>query len=84
MTQKNKLIVGGVALVLVAYYLYDRNKKMKAKEELVAGAETVVTETVEAPSPIINQGHSVDTFGQQKQLNFAGADKKVVQAQYFR
>ena len=39
MTEKNKLIVGGVVVVLVAYYLYDRNKKMKAKQDLVAGAE---------------------------------------------
>lgn len=38
MTQKNKLIVGGV-VVLVAYYLYDRNKKMKATQDFKAGAE---------------------------------------------
>ena len=36
MTQKNKLIVGGVAVALVVYYLYDQNKKKKevAKEQL--------------------------------------------------
>ena len=38
MTQTNKLIVGGI-VVLVAFYLYDRNRKMKAKEDLKAGAE---------------------------------------------
>ena len=45
MTEKNKLIVGGVVVVLVAYYLYDRNKKMKAKQDLVAGAEV-------SPAPV--------------------------------
>ena len=38
MTKQNKLIVGAV-VVLGVYYLYDRNKKMKAKQDLVAGAE---------------------------------------------
>jgi hypothetical protein len=40
MTQRNKLIVGAV-VVLGAYYLYDRNKKMKALAEVKAGAEAV-------------------------------------------
>jgi hypothetical protein len=84
MTQKNKLIVGGVVVLALAYYLYDRNKKMKAKEELVAGAETVVAETVDVPSPIINKENSVDSFEQQKQLNFAGGRGKSMTAQYFR
>ena len=48
MTEKNKLIVGGVVVVLVAYYLYDRNKKMKAKQDLVAGAESVKEWTPES------------------------------------
>ena len=39
MTQKNKLIVGGVIVVLIAYYLYDRNKKMKAVADLKNGAD---------------------------------------------
>ena len=38
MTKQNKLIVGAV-VVLGAYYLYDRNKKMKAVADLKAGAE---------------------------------------------
>jgi hypothetical protein len=38
MTNQNKLIVGAV-VVLGAYYLYDRNKKMKAVADLKAGAE---------------------------------------------
>jgi hypothetical protein len=59
MTKQNKLIVGAV-VVLGAYYLYDRNKKMKAVSDLKAGAETkvevaevpVVTGGVKAPSTI--------------------------------
>lgn len=43
MTQKNKLIVGAV-VVLGAYYLYDRNKKMKAVSDLKAGAEVIAPE----------------------------------------
>ena len=43
MTKQNKLIVGAV-VVLGAYYLYDRNKKMKAVSDLKAGAETPATE----------------------------------------
>jgi len=47
MTKQNKLIVGAV-VVLGAYYLYDRNKKMKAVSDLKAGAETKV-EVAEVP-----------------------------------
>ena len=47
MTNQNKLIVGAV-VVLGAYYLYDRNKKMKAVSDLKAGAETKV-EVAEVP-----------------------------------
>jgi hypothetical protein len=35
MTNTNKLIIGAV-VVLAAFYLYDRNKKMKAAAELKA------------------------------------------------
>ena len=35
MTKRNKLIVGGVA-ILGAFYLYDRNNKMKAVAQLKA------------------------------------------------
>jgi len=42
MTQRTKLIVGAV-VVLGAYYLYDRNKKMKAVSDLKAGAEAPAT-----------------------------------------
>ena len=44
MTQRNKLIVGAV-VVLGAYYLYDRNKKMKALAEAKAGAEVSTINT---------------------------------------
>ena len=43
MTNQNKLIVGAV-VVLGAYYLYDRNKKMKASAELKAGADVKAEE----------------------------------------
>lgn len=79
MTQRNKLIVGGL-VVVGALYLYDRNRKMKAVKELKAGAETVVEEA-EAPTPIVKTIASVDA---QKELNFAGSNKKGISAQYFR
>jgi hypothetical protein len=44
MTKRNKLIVGAV-VVLGAYYLYDRNKKMKALAESKAGAEVSTIKT---------------------------------------
>ena len=50
MTQRNKLIVGAV-VILGAYYLYDRNKKMKAVSDLKAGAE-VKSDVTEVPSTI--------------------------------
>lgn len=46
MTQKNKLIVGGVIVVLIAYYLYDRNKKMKAVADLKNGADVKDSSTL--------------------------------------
>ena len=39
MKSKNKLIVYG-AVGLLAYYLYDRNRKMKLVSDLKAGANT--------------------------------------------
>lgn len=39
MIEKNKLIVIGV-LGLLAYYLYDRNRKMRLVSDLKAGANT--------------------------------------------
>ena len=45
MTNRNKLIVGGV-VVLGAFYLYDRSKKMKALAELKANAEKVREEQI--------------------------------------
>lgn len=58
MTKKNKLIVGAVVVVLVAYYLYDRNRKMQEVAKMKAGAEakpeakpdTVATNTSRAKS----------------------------------
>lgn len=86
MTQKNKLIVGGVVVVLVAYYLYDRNKKMKTKEDLVAGAE--VTPAPEVQAPVLT-GSIRPTKAQlmadsQKELEFAGSRGKGISAQYYR
>jgi hypothetical protein len=47
MTKRNKLIVGAV-VVLGAYYLYDRNKKMKTVSELKNGAD-VQSDVTEVP-----------------------------------
>lgn len=77
MTQKKKLIVGAV-VVLVAYYLYDRNRKMKVVSDLKAGAETIVAENIDVPT-IINKG--IPQPAQSKSdLNFYGS----VKGQYFR
>lgn len=50
MTKRNKLIVGAV-VVLGIYYLYDRNKKMKALSDLKNGANAQpdITEVPVAP-----------------------------------
>jgi len=54
MTKKNKLIVGAVVVVLVAYYLYDRNRKMQEVAKMKAGVEAkpnaVATNTSRAKS----------------------------------
>ena len=83
MTQRTKVIVG-VVVVLGAYYLYDRNKKMKAKDDLVAGADVspVPSETGGIkPSTIVKTNASVDA---QKDLNFAGSRGNSMTAQYYR
>ena len=90
MTKRNKLIVGAV-VVLGVYYLYDRNKKMKAVSELKAGADVTpapepapapaVTGGVKAPSIVKSSALVVE---EQKQLNFAGGRGKSMTAQYFR
>jgi hypothetical protein len=49
MTKQNKLIVGAV-VVLGAYYLYDRNKKMNAVSDLKAGADVTEVEVAEVPT----------------------------------
>mgnify|MGYP000544216283 CR=1 FL=1 len=87
MTKQKKLIVGAVVVVL-AYYLYDRNKKMKAVSELKAGAD-VQPEVTEVPvgtggiksAPLsIVKSEKVEL----KELNFAGSGGKSVSAQYYR
>jgi hypothetical protein len=92
MTQKNKLIVGGVVVVLVAYYLYDRNKKMKAKEDLKAGAESPLVKEWTPESELsadIKLGGTKPTKAQlmadsQKELEFSGSRGNSMTAQYYR
>lgn len=82
MTQRTKVIVG-VVVVLGAYYLYDRNKKMKAKDDLVAGADVSPEPETGGvkPSTIVKTTASVDA---QKDLNFAGSRGNSMTAQYYR
>jgi hypothetical protein len=87
MTQKNKLIVGGVAVALVVYYLYDQNKKKKEVEQLKAGADEVNVGAVAIP--LVATEVSTSTISkiseeEKKQLNFAGSRSKSMNAQYFR
>jgi len=89
MTNQTKKIVGVVVVLGVLYYFYDRNKKMKAKEELKAGAEVNPAPEVAVPegtggtkpTPIVKTISSVDA---QKELNFAGSRGNSMTAQYYR
>jgi len=92
MTKRNKLIVGAV-VVLGAYYLYDRNKKMKVVSDLKAGAD-VTKDTPVLPVgggsvPLEVTEVSTSTISkmgdeEKRQLNFAGGRGKSMSAQYFR
>jgi hypothetical protein len=89
MTQRNKLIVGAV-VVLGAYYLYDRNKKMKAVSDLKAGAETPTPATIQPMTSVPLEMTEVraDSIklaqGGNKFSNFAGSRGSSMSAQYFR
>ena len=50
MIQKNKLLVYGV-VALLAYYLYDRNRKMRLVADLKDGANTDFVEEVVDTKP---------------------------------
>lgn len=95
MTNQKKLIVGAV-VVLGAYYLYDRNKKMKAVSDLKAGANvssdtpvlpvgggSVPLEPVEVKSELRADNIQVAQGGD-KFSNFAGSRGNSMSAQYFR
>jgi hypothetical protein len=90
MTQKNKLIVGGVVVVLVAYYLYDRNKKMKTKADLKAGAESVKEWTPESEIGAdiklggVKPTKAILMADAKQELEFAGSRGKGISAQYYR
>lgn len=89
MTQRNKLIVGAL-VVLGAYYLYDRNKKMKAVSDLKAGAETPAPTTIQpmtsVPLEVTEvQGTIIERAEVGKKFNnFAGSRGNSMSAQYFR
>lgn len=89
MTNQNKLIVGAV-VVLGAYYLYDRNKKMKAVSDLKAGAEvppTTIQPMTSEPIKLTEiEGVRIEraeNYGK-KFSNFAGSRGSSMSAQYFR
>jgi len=83
MTNQTKKIVGVVVVLGVLYYFYDRNKKMKAKEELKAGAEVNPAPEVAVPegTPIVKTMSSLDA---KQELNFAGSRGNSMTAQYYR
>jgi hypothetical protein len=89
MTQRNKLIVGAV-VILGAYYLYDRNKKMKAVSDLKAGAETPTPATIQPMTSVPLEMTEVraDSIklaqGGNKFSNFAGGRGNSMSAQYFK
>lgn len=61
MTNQNKLIIGGVALLLV-FYLYDRSKKMKAKAELKAEAEKMAMQKTIAKNQFKASGNKSNSI----------------------
>lgn len=61
MTKRNKLIVGAV-VVLGALYLYDRNRKLRAVEELKAKAEAVRQEKAFATKRPLNAQAGLNTI----------------------
>ena len=87
MTNQNKLIVGAV-VVLGAYYLYDRNKKMKAVADLKMGASEPATIQPMTSVPLEAreiQGSTIELAeGGNKFSNFAGSRRNSMSAQYFR
>jgi hypothetical protein len=92
MTQRTKLIVGAV-VVLGAYYLYDRNKKMKTVSDLKAGAEALATTPAPAtiqpmtsvPLATELRADSIQVAqGGNKFSNFAGSRGNSMTAQYYR
>jgi hypothetical protein len=95
MTNQNKLIVGAV-VVLGAYYLYDRNKKMKvvadlkmgASEQALGGGNRTTLETPMTSVPLEAteiKGSTIELAeGGNKFSNFAGSRRNSMSAQYFR
>ena len=87
MTNQNKLIVGAV-VVLGAYYLYDRNKKMKVVADLKMGASEPATIQPMTSVPLIAteiKGSTIELADdiRKKMSNFANSDNSM-SAQYFR
>jgi hypothetical protein len=62
MIEKNKLIVIGV-LGLLAYYLYDRNRKMRLVSDLKAGANTDFVQEIVDDKQAICQKEWVQKIG---------------------
>jgi hypothetical protein len=87
MTNQNKLIVGAV-VVLGAYYLYDRNKKMKVVADLKMGASEPATIQPMTSVPLEAteiKGSTIELAeGGNKFSNFAGSRRNSMSAQYFR
>ena len=90
MTNQKKLIVGAV-VVLGAYYLYDRSKKMKAVSDLKAGAN-VSSDTPVLPVgggsvplvPVEVKSELIADNIEKKMSNFVGSRGNSMSAQYFR
>jgi hypothetical protein len=93
MTNQNKFIVGAV-VVLGAYYLYDRNKKMNTVSDLKKGAEVPLppsTTTIQPMTsvPLIAMDVRPESLQLEQEVgrkfsNFAGSRGNSMSAQYFR
>jgi hypothetical protein len=90
MTQKTKLIVGGVLVAVVGYYFYNKNKTKNEVADLKDGADVPAPATIQPMTSVplevteIKADSITLAQGGNKFSNFAGSRGNSMSAQYFR